>query len=147
VRVRLLSTRDVRLLNVVVRDFEITSQYHDELMRELQLLQAGPSADGRLAELGRILVAEFSGFSPAIRNAVDDAAERGDTNVDISVRVPADLHFWLIKFRDHFREIDAFCEAGMLLTLGSPLVAVAFREWFLGQFIAQLEGEEPTPYS
>jgi hypothetical protein len=146
VRVRLLNTRDVRLLNVVVADFEATSQYHDELMRELQLIQASGSADGRLADLTRTLVAEFSGFAPAIRDAVDEAADRGEQRVDIAVRVPADLRFWLVKFRDHFREIDVYCQGGHLLTLGSPMVAVAFREWFLGQFISQLDGEEPSPY-
>jgi hypothetical protein len=141
-----LVVRNIQLRGVNVADFQHTSQYHDELIRELHLIQAGDSAEGRLAEVTRTLLAEFTSFSPGIRAAIDDAAERGETVIDIDVRVPVHLRAWLEHFRDHFREIDLYCQAGFLLSLGSPAVAVACREWFLGQFIEQLDGQSPTPY-
>lgn len=138
---------DVRLIGVVVEHFELTSQFHDELIRELRLIQVGDTTEGRLAELTDRLLTEFANFSPALREAVDEAAGQGRVTVDINVAVPVHLRSWLVRFRDHFREIDDYCDAGLLLSLGSPAPTVAFREWFLGQFIEQLDGLQPTPYS
>lgn len=44
-------------------------------------------------------------------------------------------------------EADAFCSAGQrLITLASPPDQIAFRHWYLGEFIAQLAGGAPTPW-
>ena len=126
--------------------FRETSQYHDELMRELRLIVDTPSSSRRLNQLAATLLTEFSDFAPSIREAVERADARGEQSVDLCVRVTRDLRHWLVQFRDHFREIDAFSEAGLLLALGSPGVALVFREWLFGELIDQIDGKEPQAY-
>ena len=138
--------QEVHLRNIVVAHFHATSQYHDELMRELRLIQASPTNDARLNELAELLVSEFFDFVPAIREAVERAELAGRTELDLTVFIAPETRRWLMRFRDHFREIDAFCEMGRLLALGSPGVAVVFREWILGELISQLEGGPPHAY-
>lgn len=137
---------DVHLNGIVIAHFHETSQYHDELMRELRLVQLSPSDDARLNELAAKLLSEFVDFAPSLRQAVAVAEDRGDVTVDLSIRIAPQLRPWLVEFRDHFREIDAFCDIGLLLALGSPGVAVLFREWLLGQLIDQIDGRPPQSY-
>ena len=40
-------------------------------------------------------------------------------------------------------EADEFCRRGELLTLATPPEYVAFREWFLGEIVRQLDGQPP----
>jgi hypothetical protein len=145
-RVEEVAAIDVHLHGILVQHFHETSQYHDELMRELRLVQLSPSDDARLNELATKLLNEFVDFAPTLREAVAVAEDRGDTTVNLSIRIAPGLRPWLVEFRDHFREIDAFCEIGLLLALGSPGVAVVFREWLLGQLIGQIDGQAPQPY-
>jgi hypothetical protein len=44
-------------------------------------------------------------------------------------------------------EVDEFCRQGKhLLTLATPPELVAYRRWYLGEFIAQLAGRPATPW-
>ena len=44
-------------------------------------------------------------------------------------------------------EADVFCREGELLTLATPADEVAFRRWFLNEFVRQLRGEPPRRWS
>ena len=45
-------------------------------------------------------------------------------------------------------EADDYCRAGeTLLTLATPAPALAFRRWFLGEFVRQAAGEPPRPWT
>jgi hypothetical protein len=140
------STCEVVLRGVFIPHFEETSQYHDELMRELRMIVANPTGNARLNELADMLLREFHDYAPTIREAVWEVEDRGLDFVELRLRVSLDSRQWLVQFRDHFREMDAFSQSGMLLVLGSPGVAVVFREWILGELIDQIDGKEPQPY-
>ncbi len=43
-------------------------------------------------------------------------------------------------------EANEFCRSGDLLTLDTPPDVLAFRQWFLAEFVAQLAGSAPTPW-
>ncbi|MBA2438213.1 MAG: hypothetical protein H0V52_07665, partial [Acidimicrobiia bacterium] len=44
-------------------------------------------------------------------------------------------------------ESDEFCKKGEhLLTLTTPAEPLALRRWFLGEFVAQIDGADPTPW-
>jgi hypothetical protein len=47
---------------------------------------------------------------------------------------------------DMLDEADAFCRGGDLLMLATPDDQVAFRRWFLAEFVTQLGGGAPTPW-
>ena len=51
-----------------------------------------------------------------------------------------------VELRSTLAEADEFCRRGELLTLATPPEYVAFREWFLGEIVRQLEGKPPTPW-
>ncbi len=40
-----------------------------------------------------------------------------------------------------------YCRRGTLLALAAPAEVVALREWSLGEFLRQLDGQPPTPWS
>ena len=41
-------------------------------------------------------------------------------------------------------EVDDFCRSGQhLITLATPPESLAFRRWYLNEFIAQMERHEP----
>ncbi len=45
-------------------------------------------------------------------------------------------------------EADDYCRAGQhLLTLVTPPEALAFRRWYLGEFVRQIAGEQPRPWT
>jgi hypothetical protein len=44
-------------------------------------------------------------------------------------------------------EADEFCRQGKhLLTLATPPDLRRYRQWFLGEFVAQIGGRPPTPW-
>jgi hypothetical protein len=44
-------------------------------------------------------------------------------------------------------EADEYCRSDQLLTLATPPTLVAFRRWYLGEFIAQIDGRPPQPWT
>lgn len=44
-------------------------------------------------------------------------------------------------------EADEFCRAGDLLTLAATGEGVAFRRWFLHEFVRQIDGRPPRAWS
>ena len=46
-----------------------------------------------------------------------------------------------------FDEADDYCRAGEhLLSLATPPEALAFRKWFINEFVAQIGGSAPVPW-
>ncbi len=41
---------------------------------------------------------------------------------------------------------DEYCREGALLTCAPPPSAVRFREWYLNEFVVQIDGHPPTPW-
>jgi hypothetical protein len=77
----------------------------------------------------------------------DDAIERGEDIVDLHYRVPEDAALACIHLGYIFDEADKYCRAGRhLLSLATPPESLAFRQWFLGEFVNQIAGAAPTPW-
>lgn len=145
---------DVRMLGVSLDAYRRSTEYHDELFREFALITEGRREDihgsdavpARLLALIAELTARFSGFSAGANAALRDALERGDERIDLVYSVPPEVAPACEAFDRLLDESDAFCRAGDLLTLAPPPEAVAFRKWYLGEFVAQVGGAEPTPW-
>ncbi len=101
----------------------------------------------RLTALVEELRARFSGFTLRPESELAEAAARGETAIDLDYVVPRDAARAVTELGALLDEADEFCRAGDLLTLTTPPEAVAFRRWFLDEFVRQADGEAPTPWA
>jgi len=142
---------EVRLLGMSLADYRESSAHHDELFREFALIlghtpDAGHEVPGRLLALIEELTERFGGFSAEAQAATEAAIERGDDTIDLVYRVPPETKEATERFGELLAQADEYCRRGSLLTIAPPPKAVAFRDWFLGEFAAQIGGAPPTPW-
>jgi hypothetical protein len=141
----------VVLLNMPIEAFRESSSHHDELFREFVLAMSGGGLDivdvpDRLRRVMEDVEANFRGPLMATRTQLDEATMRGEDALDVIYTVDrsarrASLH--LIELLDL---ADEYCRKGKLLTLASDSEAVRFRNWYLHEFVRQIDGYEPTPW-
>lgn len=146
--------REVRLLGFPIPLYRRSTEHHEELIREFQLLAIDPptatpghEVPARLLDLIAALTSDYAGLSDAPNAERDAAAARGDATVDLVFHVPASVADACVRLDAMLDEADEFCRAGdRLLTLATPPDAAALRKWYLGEFRAQLAGRPPTPW-
>jgi hypothetical protein len=145
----------VRIVGLPMAVYLRASEHADELMREFALMAAveaggghqSTAVPGRLTALVEALRSRFGGFTLAPESRLADAAARGDSTVDVVYTVPSEVGQAVTELGALLDEADEFCRAGDLLTLESPPEAVAFRRWFLDEFVRQAAGLPPRPWS
>jgi hypothetical protein len=146
--------RAVRLLGVPVDLYLEASRHTAEIVREFALISFGDRSGvnehvpDRLLELVAELRRRHRRSTDAIRVRFEEAAQTGETAVDIDL--PADEAAADITERltDLLDAADEFCRSGDLLTLASSLDVAAWRHWWRDQVVSQVrEGAEPTPWS
>ena len=142
----------VRLLNFPLELYRQASEHQDELEREFTLLQHASSEDDTsVPRRLRLLIDElhdrFGAFSAGPRSALAMALDRGEESMDVEYRVPPAARDGAVALAALLDEADDFCRRGThLLTLATPPGPLALRRWYLGQFVAQIDGGEPTPW-
>ncbi len=145
----------VRIIGFPLDVWRRAQQHHEELMREFALLsiqqtQPGSSHDvpRRLLDLIDAVQARYAGVSEAPNAERDAAIARGEKTVDLTFQVPPEVKQACLDLDAMLDEADEYCRAGeSLLTLASPPEAVAFRRWYLGEFVRQIDGEPPMPWA
>jgi hypothetical protein len=143
---------EVRLLGLDLPDYEHSERHHAELFREFALLsfreaeEGGGSAPKRLLALVDELNARFSEFTEATQRQLVEALARGDDCIDLVFRVPRDVRDAVVRFRQLLDDADEYCRRGDLLTLAPPPRAIAFRDWYLDEFVRQIDGQPPLPW-
>ena len=144
----------VRILGLPVPLHARTQEHTDELMREFTYLRAqsedpeSPSVPARLLDLVDELSGRYSGFTSGTQAELDNAIAAGQPTVDLEYRVPPDARDACIHLRDLLDAADDFCRAGEhLLTLASPDDLVAYRRWYLDEFVNQIDGADPRPWA
>jgi hypothetical protein len=144
----------VRLLGLPTEVHLRSSEHSDELMREFTYLRAqaaDPEAadvPARLLQLVEDLRVRFSGFSARSQQQIDEAIDAGLPTVDVTYEVPRSVGQACVELGELLDEADRYCESGTyLLTLVTPPETVAYRRWFLDEFIRQAAGEAPTPWN
>jgi hypothetical protein len=145
----------VRLIRIPLAVQMRSSQHFDELMREFTLITLDEAGDQvsasarpvplRLRDLVEELTQEFGSFTTAVIQERDAAIARGDPEIDLTYHVPPAVADASRRLGDLLDEVDEFCRAGEhLITLETPPECKAFRRWYLGEFIEQVEqGREP----
>ena len=145
--------RTVQLLNLPIALFLRTREHHDDLVREFTLMAIqrqhsdAPRMSERLSDLVETLGRRY-GASAGRADAVRDAAiERGDATVDLTYEVPSSIVAHLIMLTELLDGADEFCRTEQLLTLPRTPEMVAFAHWYNGEFLNQINGFPPTPWS
>jgi len=141
----------IRIVGFPLAAFQHTQQHHDELFREFALILSreptpGHSVPGRLLALIEELDAQFSGFGIGPQAEIEAAAARNEQAIDLVYEMPSEVRDACVRLIDLLREADEYCRHGDLLTLAPPPDAVAMREWFLHEFINQIDGHPPTSW-
>lgn len=144
---------EVHLLGLPVAVHQLATEHSDELRREFTLLSvqqadvATPDVPARLLDLIDRLGQEFSGFTKTTTVQLEEAIDEGREHVDLVFRVPPQVKDAVQQLGAMLDEADAYCRSGgSLLTLATPAEAVAYRRWYLDQFIQQADGAAPTPW-
>jgi hypothetical protein len=142
----------VKLLNAPVPLMLEANQHQQAIMREFALIQlsddpAPQDIPARLLEMAERNRREFATLSFRRSDDLAEAIKRADPHVDMEIDVPPTAGRAAREMRDTLAEADEFCRRGKLLTLATPPAHVAFREWFLGEIVRQLDGKPPTPWA
>ena len=142
----------VHLINAPVHLMFKANQHHQELVREFALIQlsdasARQDVPARLLEVVDRHRRQFSILSFRRTDELAEAVKRGDPHIDMEIDVhPDTAGLAALEMVTTLAEADEFCRRGELLTLATPPEYVAFREWFFGEIVRQLDGKSPTPW-
>ena len=129
-----------------------SSEHFEGLKREFALLtirhDEPAEVPKRLLELVDALNDRYSGMTEGTNRQRDAAIERGEKVLDELVYVvPPQVADACIELSNILDEADDFCrQGGVLLTLATPPPSVAFRRWYLGEFVAQARGLPPLSW-
>jgi hypothetical protein len=145
---------DVELRRVPVELQARAAEHAEELQREFVLISEGlqhtddaPALPRRLLDLVETLRREFGGFTTEQEDAFDEAVRTGVPTIDLRFRVPPAAAQAAVALGRMLDEADEYCREGRhLLTLATPPDLVAYRRWYLQQFVDQTGGRPPTPW-
>jgi hypothetical protein len=144
----------VRLINLAIALFLRGREHHDDLIREFTLMAIrqqenanAPHLSRQLSELVETLGHRYSASASRADAARDAAIERGEASVDLTYEVPANVVPDLLRLTELIDAADEFCRTEQLLTLPRDPDMVAFAHWYNGEFINQINGLPPTPWS
>lgn len=150
---------DAELVTVTLLDLPVAlharaGEHSDEMQREFRLLseQLRDHRDAgvprRLVELTRTLVTSYSGFTLEQEAQLESAIAEGRPTIDLAFRVPVHAADAARDLGAMFDEADDYCREGRhLLTLATPPDLVAYRRWYLQQFMDQPSGSAPAPWA
>lgn len=140
--------RTVVLLGVPVALYRQAQQRHEELMRELALVDLSTSdhLPRRLLDMVAELRRSYGRFTAGQQGALAQAIARGDQTFDLHFSVPAAVGQAAADFLAVLDESDEFCRNGDLLALDVTPPLFRLRHWYFEQFVTQIAGEPPVPW-
>lgn len=141
---------EVKIQAVPVGLWKVAAEHQESIQREFDIIRSAEPQDSipnRLQQLIDELSAQYAQLGEANQRRLQDAAERGQSHIDLVYRVPPDVADAATRLLAMLDEVDAYCRAGEhLLSLATPDPAVALRRWLLGEFPRQVAGEPPLPW-
>jgi hypothetical protein len=147
--------RTVQVLRIPMAVSARSTQHFDELMREFALITLDTGRERettdstrpvpeRLLALVNELTDQFAAFTAAATAQREEAAARGDTEIDLTYHMPPSTTDAVRQLNALLEEVDDFCGSGQhLITLATPPESLAFRQWYFDQFLAQMEHDLP----
>ncbi|MEY2580400.1 MAG: hypothetical protein QOE09_249 [Ilumatobacteraceae bacterium] len=141
----------VELLHLPLGVLSRAQDHNLTLMRELALVHTADetgTAPARLLWLSQNLDQQYAAFNAEPRETLQRAIEGDDSHIDMHYQVPAHAAEAAEELDAALDEVDEYCRQGDLLTLVTPPESLAFRQWLLGEFIAQIrDGAKPQPWT
>jgi hypothetical protein len=129
-------------------------EHSDGLQREFRLVaeylreEPEPSVPARLLELMTALSSSYGEFTGEQEEALEEAMAVGQESLTLTFHVPPEAAGAALALGAMLDEADEFCRAGRhLLTLATPPELVEYRRWYLQQFVDQIAGAAPVPWS
>lgn len=151
--------RTVRVVGFPLDVSARSTQHFTEVMREFALISLDTDRDRevtdshrpvpvRLLALVDELSKNYAAFTTAVTAQREEAAARGDVEIDLTYHLPATVTDACRQLEVLLDEVDEFCRTGKhLITLATTEESVAFRQWYLSEFIAQIEQDrEPVSW-
>jgi hypothetical protein len=145
----------VRLIGLPVALHARAAEHGEELQREFALIVQGMEHSAERGDMPRRLLAliadlqrGYSSFTSEQEDLVEAAVRSGRATLDLTFRVPASASKAATAIEALLDEADEYCREGRhLLTLATPDDLVAYRRWYLREFVEQIDGASPTPWS
>jgi hypothetical protein len=143
--------RRVVLLDFPLREMQRAREQSEALVREFAMIVHGAHDDDnrvpeRLLELAADSERRYAGLNPHAEDIVEAALARGDEFVDLELSVPETFKQETIDAVPLLLEVEEYCRNGELLTLVTPADLRLFWEWYLVEFVRQIDGEEPISW-
>ena len=126
----------------------------DNLVREFTLAAAGAESGNtapvpeHLATLIDTVVTRFAEARQSIKRQSLEAAHTGARHTRLELDLPATAADAAEEYLSALDETDAYCRAMRLLTLETPPQHRVFREWYIGEIVAQVRAAangDPVP--
>lgn len=146
----------IHLLELPVPLAARAQEHFQELLREFTLISSDSSGSGedgehvpaRLLQLVDVLTQRYGGMNTAAEDRLEDAIAQGRPVIDDHVlEVPSPAGPGAQALSAMIDEADEYCRQGQhLLTLAASPELAAYRHWYLGQVVSQLEGQPPVPW-
>lgn len=137
----------VRLGNQVV-------EHIDEWMREFRLIalsrQSGTArhdVPDRLLQMVDQLTRSYASELDEPTRRREEAMSRGEATVDLEYPVRPETGQVVVGWQQMLREVDEYCRREDLLTLQRTPEQVALQDWVTEEFLRQLDGRPPRPWS
>lgn len=130
------------------------AEHIEEWMREFQLIALSRAAGSDGGDVPDRLVQMISQLSRTYGTELEgpdrlreEAAQRGEASVDLTYPVRPETEQVVRAWQQLLREVDEYCAREDLLTLQRPPDQVALQDWVVEEFLRQLDGEPPRPWS
>lgn len=142
----------VRIIGLPLQVHARAQEHAAGLQREFQLIVEQSREDeehvpARLLQLSRTLSQRYSGFTDEQEDRIQAGIDAGEAALGELVFVlPAHVDEAARAIAAILDQADEYCRAGDLLTLATPPDLVVYRNWYLDNFITQINGAPPTPW-
>jgi anti-sigma regulatory factor (Ser/Thr protein kinase) len=128
---------------VPVADYLALQEQNDAVHRDIDLLLLGidddpPVMAEGLLEAARQMRSTFVGARVEHRAAVEAAAARGETSIDLQGWMDGAVAASAVEYLNVIEELERFASQGLLLVSAPPASVAALRRWFVEQALAQM---------
>ena len=130
-----------------------TVEHVEGWVREFQLMalsrEQGDAHDvpGRLQEMVQGVTRRYARELSTADQLRATAAARGDATVDLPYPVVPETEQVVTAWQRMLAEVDEYCRSEDLLTLQRSPEQVRLQDWTCEEFLRQLRGEPPRPWS
>jgi hypothetical protein len=146
-----LELREVVLAACPIGLLERSRRHTEALLREFAFIAESDggreSTPAQLLALVDRIRGQITGLNPSVEAQLERARAEGRDLVDLRVVLPANGRRLAVDLKRLFDEAEEYCRRGDLLTLEEQRDVGEFRNWYLQQYIDQLDGSAPEPWS